>query len=303
MTLRRCCVLLSGVLSLLVLPWLCGAQLQPELSHPLHRGLLAWWRPVPGLTGGDRWFDLLSGQYHGALTNMGASATSGWSPATQAGGYAQLNFDGTDDYVLVGTDPLFDFLDTTFTLTVEYRLTPGGTSIYLLAKRISAGTSGGWFLRANAAGTLTARVVDTGNGAAAERSTLSTNHRDDTWRQVTVVYTTDSTTIANNDVALYVNGVLDQDVRVSSNSTGNMACACPLTFGALSSLDAGSFVGGSFASVRLWQRRLTEGEIHALARLTLTGEAELFRALPQAFLAPAAALVPAPAGTFLPFFR
>jgi hypothetical protein len=60
--------------------------------HPLNRGLLAWYRALPKLAGGGKYWDLC-GRYHGTLTS-GPLWSSGMS--RQA-----LKLDGTDDYVLI----------------------------------------------------------------------------------------------------------------------------------------------------------------------------------------------------------
>jgi hypothetical protein len=78
-------------------------------DHPLNRGRLAWWLALPGLDGGRMWYDL-AGTNHGTLTDMAATATSGWWGTTRPGGWGQLAFDGVDDTVtapLVG--PLADY--------------------------------------------------------------------------------------------------------------------------------------------------------------------------------------------------
>src|SRR5262245_836525 len=81
---------------------LTGLQVFPQtpptsLGHPLLRGALAFWKAVPGLTGGDRFFDLLPNRLHCTLTNMSYGGTSGWSATDRRGASGQLNFDGTDD--------------------------------------------------------------------------------------------------------------------------------------------------------------------------------------------------------------
>ena len=77
--------------------WALGPYALLDRTHPLTRGLLGWWRAVPGLTGSLNLYDLL-GVDNGILANMGSGlgSTSGWSPTAREGGYMQLNFDGTD---------------------------------------------------------------------------------------------------------------------------------------------------------------------------------------------------------------
>jgi hypothetical protein len=60
-------------------------------SHPLNRGLVAWWLALPGSPRG-RQFRSLTGKHHATL----AGPTWG-SSAGRPGGYGGLTFDGTND--------------------------------------------------------------------------------------------------------------------------------------------------------------------------------------------------------------
>lgn len=60
-------------------------------GHPLNRGLVSWWLPLPGLDGGRFLYDV-AGQNHGTLTN-GPTWTAG------PNGFGAVQFDGADDYV------------------------------------------------------------------------------------------------------------------------------------------------------------------------------------------------------------
>lgn len=68
-------------------------------AHPLNRGRVAWWLSIPGMIGGRQFFDLM-GLSHGTLTNF--TSTSGWRGTTRVGGWGNLLFDGTDDYIETG---------------------------------------------------------------------------------------------------------------------------------------------------------------------------------------------------------
>lgn len=76
-------------------------------SHPLNRGLVAWWLAIPGLDGGRQFYDL-AGSNHGVLTGG-----TTWGGTTRPGGYGTLAFDGSTGYVQ--TSPLGI---TTNTLTI-----------------------------------------------------------------------------------------------------------------------------------------------------------------------------------------
>jgi len=76
--------------------------------HPLARGLVACWLPIPGRIGGGKLYDL-AGQNHGALTNGAA-----WIGD-------KLSFDGTDDEVNV---PAAESLQVTSSYTTSTWITP-----------------------------------------------------------------------------------------------------------------------------------------------------------------------------------
>lgn len=79
--------------------------LDPVIEHPLNDGLVLWLLSLPGLDGGRQWFDL-KGLNHGTLTNMTTVGTSGWGRTVRPGGYGELRFDGSNDYVATPVVPL-----------------------------------------------------------------------------------------------------------------------------------------------------------------------------------------------------
>ena len=56
--------------------------------HPLNRQRLAWWLALPGLDGGNKWYDIV-GQNHGTLIGM-TSGTEGWRSTTRPGGQGHV---------------------------------------------------------------------------------------------------------------------------------------------------------------------------------------------------------------------
>jgi hypothetical protein len=93
--------LLLLVVLALGMPVLVQAQSPSQLSlgSGIMRGLLGWWRALPGFTGGTTLYDISPYRNHGTLTNMGFTALSGWNLSHRPGGVMHLAFDGTDDYV------------------------------------------------------------------------------------------------------------------------------------------------------------------------------------------------------------
>jgi Concanavalin A-like lectin/glucanases superfamily len=263
-------------------------------DHPLAQRLVAWWVVQPQLAGGTTWYDLI-GQERSTLVNMAAGF--GFQPTRRPGWGGEVRFDGIDDYVLGSNNTVFDFPDVTFTVSLRYRAVKLGQTNYLIAKR--GGTSGGWYLRVDSGGTLSAVVNDDANGDAAARTTTSDSHLDGNWRQVTVIFVIDTVTAANADVAIYPNGILDQGTRFSSVGAPAAICACPLTFGARS--DFTQTLEGSVDDIRIWRGALP---LTTIANLSVDRPPD-FGGLVQPPLAPAfpSAVAGAPSrGQFFPFF-
>lgn len=300
MPLSRC--LCWTLLVLALVADLVSAQrvLAPARLPALLDGLMGWWRGVPGLTGADRFYDLI-GRQDAILSNMGFGTTSGWAPSDRLGGTAHVAFDGVDDYAAApDSNTAYAFPDTTFTVMLWFRATTFTGATYLVSKRLAGatGTDGGWFIRLDDTGTLSARILNSGNVAAADRATISTTMLDGTWRHAAVLFTTNTTTTALNDVALYIGGVLNQDVRTQTSDFPYLPCTCPLTFGALSNQAAGSFVPGAIDDVRIYSRALSVAEIGEVVRLGPLGD-------PSFAPGTGVAQVPVVAGargSFFPFF-
>jgi hypothetical protein len=77
---------------------------QLSLGWGVMRGMLGWWRALPGFTGGNTLYDISPYRNHGTLTNMGMTPLSGWNPTDRPGGTMHLAFDATDDYVQTGVN-------------------------------------------------------------------------------------------------------------------------------------------------------------------------------------------------------
>jgi Concanavalin A-like lectin/glucanases superfamily len=250
---------------------LCSATLalaqpvQVNPAHPMAQGLVQWHLALPLLGGGPQWWNLL-GVRHGTLTNMGTG--SGWQFTGRAGGRGELRFDASDDYVDLGSVPLWDFANTTFTVAVRFRFTAAQTGIILASRATSAAFTGGYMIRAETGGTLTVRILATGSTVAGERTTVRTVFADGQWHSVVVVFRTDTATLANNDIAIFTDGVSDQTTPLTQTaSTPYEPCSvllpgCPLRLGAPSD-NASQQFGGALDDVRLWQRGLSPAEVLA----------------------------------------
>lgn len=305
---------LSGALlslMLLVPVWVRGDTLfwHPagmNRMNPFMKGLVSWWVVVPPLAGSGTWYDIIGGQ-HGTLTNMAGGTASGFGPTKRPDWWGEMRFDGVNDLVLAGPNSYYGFPNQTFTVALWYRATAVGTSAgYLVNPRNVVCCGGGWFIRIDTAGTITARVIEATAGTAeAQRTTVSTNHLDGTWRQLAVVFTTDTTTIGGaNAVSIYVNGVLDQGSNFSNATTlGYGVCACPLAFGAQADQEVQTFVNGSIDSVRIWNYGLPASMIAQLHNRELPMHTGLVVPEDEEMLGPGTVAVTPRTDRFFPFFR
>jgi hypothetical protein len=270
---RRLVLLLA--LLLLLLPLVVAGQSLPlwplldphtplNRQHPLSRGLMSGWQVIPGLSGGATWYNLAA-PYHGTLVNMTtAGGASGWGSTVRTGGHGELRVDGVGGYVRVGAFSAYDFPNQSFTVSLCHRAsTPG----YLVARR--SGTCdagcGGWFLRLDSGGTYTARVVDDGNVSAGNRTSVTTTALNGAWHHIAVVFTTNTVTLASNDVTLYHNGVEDQGSRTDSGVAPYTASVFPLVFGMTSDADVTTAMTGALDAIWIWNRGLQASDMPALA--------------------------------------
>jgi hypothetical protein len=244
-------------------------------QHPLLYGLAGWWRVLPGLDGGRQAYDL-AGLRHATLTSMGVGL--GTQPSTRPGATGEWRLDGTASYLTLGDLADFDYANATFTVMTWFRSTDT-TTRYLIARRIGDGAHGGWFIRVNgAAGTITARICDSGDLAAGERTTVSTTTTNGLWQHVAVVFQTDTVTRANNDMTIYLNGLVDQGSRSDSGAGAYAVCSggsCPVNFGASSVPDF--FLTGALDHIMIFGRGLNSHAITGLLRESMQGDPTLLR--------------------------
>jgi len=90
----------------------------PVSAHPLNRGLVGWWLPMPNNSGGSKLFDI-KGRFHGTLTN-GAAWRSGPKPH-----HRSILFDGSDDFVDISAAAMGG---SVFTVVVAVNPTSIGTT-------------------------------------------------------------------------------------------------------------------------------------------------------------------------------
>lgn len=169
-----------------------------DWSAPLNRGLSAWYLHLPGYDAGKQLIDLC-GRAQGLLTNMAFPSTlaSGRNRSLRQGGYAQLNFDGTDDYVDCGTVPGLNGASKATLAVWMYRVDGAGSGSagnYLQPQRfiITPFSDGNVYVGA-----------DDGTSAAYGFATYATTG----WHHFVLVF--DGTlTGDSNRLRLYIDGIL-----------------------------------------------------------------------------------------------
>jgi hypothetical protein len=255
-------------------------------AHPFGHSLKLWLLATAEQWTGKTWFDLVSNQ-RAVLTNMAfpAISDSGRGPTTRRGGMAEVRFEGTHDYVDLGTGT-HDYPNALFVAMCWFRATFAG---YLISKRVavSNGLNGGWFLRIDATGALTARVVNIDNLNAASRTSTTTALLDDAWHHALVVFATDTTTLANNDVTIYIDGILNQGSRTDNGAGGYTVAVAPLTLGTAADHDVNSFFTGAMDDVRIMTGNLTARQAWQLYQHSRLGAPGLLGELARPVSAPA----------------
>jgi hypothetical protein len=234
-----------------------------ERSHSLLTGATYWWLTIPNLAGSNKWYNLI-GSVNGTLTNMN-SGSSGWRGASRPGGFGELNFDGSNDFVTGGTAPT---IGTAYTWSIWLCGTTvsgtGGTTQPLQVGSssdsfgFSWGHTNGTFTRSlwhKDAGNTYSNIAVSGGSNALAASTWY--HLVGTW----------SGTI----LCLYVNGVKQTGSGVGATSV--KATAGSLFVGA----SASSLWPGKIDDFILWNRDLSATEVRALYEQSINGYPDILR--------------------------
>jgi hypothetical protein len=181
--------------------------------------------------------------------------------------HASVYPDGTDDRIQYVESAAWDQPNASFTV-VAYFITNATQSGYLFGRRNVSPNDGGWFLRNEwPGGTYTARI-QSGNAFAAQR-TSTTNLHTNTGQSLVAVFTTNTTTTASNDVALYANGV-NESGALAGQSGPYTVCqgTCTLTTGASSEVAVGNgtwWGPGLIEYLAIYQGALTPSEITTIS--------------------------------------
>lgn len=116
-------------------------------NNSLTKGLIYWQLSLPDRLAGVTVIDLVS-QRRGTRTNISSPSTSTSGPSTtnRVGGVAEERFDGTDDYIAIGSafDFNFERTDTFSVFAAIWIATGAPVSQYIVGKQLAANPFTGW---------------------------------------------------------------------------------------------------------------------------------------------------------------
>lgn len=294
----RHAITLSLLLLLLWLPspgWAQTPATRLNPNTPTARGLVGWWRAMPGFTGGARWYDL-TGRNHGTLTNMGtAGTTSGWAPSSLPPGFqmpAEVRFDGTNDGVQIAASALLEPPARTVMLWVKsFAFTSGYAKLVGVH---NTGTSIDNSLLITNTGQLAAYLAAATGAPTKDPGTTAMSLG--VWYHV--AYTYDATA----GLLLWVNCQPDSAAGGSAAPAGGLIAANAATGLGFDIPTNANYLTGALQDVRIYNRAVPQAELCQMMRDAQRGEPTL---LPPPSLASLLASVVSAAGNkgrFFPFF-
>lgn len=254
---------------------------QPNLSHPLNRGLVGWWLAWPGYNGygSNKWLDISGRGNHGTLTNM--SPGTDWK-------HQYLDFDGSDDYVDVAERPELR-LGSGGTIAAWVRTSDGSGSIASKITDSAGGDYNSWeFALAQGSNSVAVGKISFYNGAA-WLSSGSTYHDGD-WHHLAVVCNGVTT-------YLYADGVEDGSGSQALPATGTTVNVNFGTRGGTTSIR--SAFDADIRDIRISDQLLSASEINTLYSEGLNGYPNLLA--PITYPLPYSTAAPPP-GTKIPIF-
>ncbi len=161
--------------------------------------------------------DYSTDEANGTLGNGAAGQAPVWDTQCKVGGCYQ--FDGTDDYIDVGNESLFDIeFNQPFTLSSWINTTNSANDDFIIAKEENSGNFRGYYyLIDNGAGGVINCLIES-SAANLIQVRGSTVVRDGSWHNVVCAYNGSGTAAG---VTLYVDGNLESMTTVSDNLAGN----------------------------------------------------------------------------------
>ncbi|SDP95026.1 Concanavalin A-like lectin/glucanases superfamily protein [Mucilaginibacter sp. OK268] len=219
----------------------------------LSAGLIAYWSC-------DNNVSDLSGHGHNGTVNGDVTVT------TDRFGYPRgaFYFNGTSSYMSVPDAAELRLNNTDFTLNAWVRLDAYNASYgsAILTKRFT-GANNGWVWTITGNSSSPTGVLSYGPGGGSTNAFGSTVIGTGTWAMVTSIYS-----LANQQLSIYVNGVLDH--TVSGISTANASVTAALYIGRdnPSVASNGYFFQGALDEIRIYNRAINGTELQQLYTAT-----------------------------------
>jgi hypothetical protein len=203
-----------------------------------------------------------NGTSGGSQTAVGTcnTASTAWGNGATGKFNNSLNFDGTDDYVTMGSQSTLNFASS-FSTSAWIKTSTTGTRMYILSKGNAAGSNFGYDLEVglNAIGTCTANnralfiLYNTSNGSyisACGNTTIT----DGSWHHVMGVWDAPSTTIY-----IYIDGKLQGSTTSSAGGTQVTASTAAFEVGRRG--DATGYFNGQIDDVRIYNYALSATQV------------------------------------------
>lgn len=232
------------------------ARTPAQIAYDYNRGSpIGWWKldecqgsVAHDSSGFNNHGNISIGQ-SGTQTTLGTCQTgtsAAWTNGSIGKINSSLNFDGTDDYVLIANGPYNNFGTSNFTISSWIKTTH--SSIALIVS--SATSSLGWRMGINSS----RPYYLIGDGTQYKEGSIGSKLiNDNKWHLITNVY------LHGDKVISYIDGVYNTSVDVST-ITGSTSNTQPLGIGSYSSGNDW-FFPGQIDDVRIYNYALTEEQI------------------------------------------
>jgi hypothetical protein len=189
-----------------------------------------------------------------------------------AGTGTGVTFSGVSEKLDTGVSTPFDFANTNFSVCFWYLSTNTGSVTGVVNKKPNSAGQG-WAIQSNlTSNKLSGLIKDSAGTSTVQRDTSSTmNDASNTEHHVCMFFVTNTTAAINNDITVYVDGVLDQATRGSSGLP-YVVSTYPLVFGRR---DNGSTLPGSLNDIRIDSPGLSATEILHLYKSKIRGGGQI----------------------------
>jgi len=195
----------------------------------------------------------------GTLQPTGSEPTWTFNPPKVIGSGTQkycLSFDGSNDYVDTGLTSNTTFSNATFSVEGWFK-TSLTTLEGIMGKTTGSSDAGFAIIITSNKFSLLFRQSGTGNTVVTRLSSSSVN--DGVWHHFVVIATEDETTLANNVINIYIDGVLNQGALTQTALPASSATSVKIGVRG----DSLSYFSGLIDDVRIYSRALSVDEVLA----------------------------------------